>query len=68
MVHLDIKIPHLQIAILRWGILRFTWKGVVEKQPVCQHISGSDGEVVVQVAADSTASNMIDLEIVATYD
>ena len=70
MVHLDIKIPHLQIAILRWGILRFTWKGVVEKQPVCQHISGSDGEVVavIQVAADSAAANVIDLKIVATYD
>ena len=38
------------------------------KMHICQHISGSDGEVVVQVAADSAAANMIDLEIVATYD
>ena len=68
MVHLDIKIPHLKIAILRWGILRFIWKGVFEKQPVCQHISYSNGEVVAvfRVAADSAAANVIDLEIVAT--
>ena len=43
---------------------------MVEKQPVCQHISYSDGEVVAvfRVAADSAAANAIDLEIVATYD